>query len=495
LKPGVKKFLLWSGSILGILFVSYQCTIFWYVSAANRAHREHLNFLESAGESLLIEDHRPSLIPDDSENFAQEETISRLIDEARSSGDDWESPIREEDIPGYDKLLRPAQRPVRYTEEKNPIRSFPKSQSKEEVVKTILAYCESHDDILNALAKAARRPACNLRVAYEEGYSFSVSELDFFTKSCLVIYNQGIANQIAGNYGEAEKNLITLLKTGSHLRQEPTLIYQLVSSMYLKNGVDALRIGIRNQIWTESQLERFNRELADINLAERALKSLRMESAVFTLTMTNLIEEVKSGKDQPEYPFLKNFRKANPVLEAWQKDNIRKFSEILQSGCLSDSEGNPLYSEFSDNTEDTRAEELFESPFPVKLRYLVALTAMPAYNGLLLRLKRDQFHADCARIAIAVERYRLKYGNLPESLKDSSLAPFLHNKKLDDPYSEKTLNFERLSDSNYLIYSVGPNGIDESGKHHRDRDKGDWVWTMQLPDNFDRDSYFKKSDQ
>jgi hypothetical protein len=77
----------------------------------------------------------------------------------------------------------------------------------------------------------------------------------------------------------------------------------------------------------------------------------------------------------------------------------------------------------------------------------------------------EAFHASqaqyrCALTALALERYRLARGEWPKALAD--LVPAHLGKVPTDPYDGKPLRFRRLADG-VLVYSVGPDGVDNGG--------------------------------
>lgn len=88
--------------------------------------------------------------------------------------------------------------------------------------------------------------------------------------------------------------------------------------------------------------------------------------------------------------------------------------------------------------------------------------------------------------AIALKRFQLKHGNLPEKL--SELTPdFLTSVPLD-PVDGKPLRYRRNADGTYLLYSVGENGTDNGGNptvpagisssvmYWQNSHALDWVW-------------------
>ena len=63
--------------------------------------------------------------------------------------------------------------------------------------------------------------------------------------------------------------------------------------------------------------------------------------------------------------------------------------------------------------------------------------------------------------AIALKRFQLKHGKLPEKL--SELVPEFLPAAPTDPVDGNPLRYRLVSDGTFLLYSVGENGTDEGG--------------------------------
>ena len=92
-----------------------------------------------------------------------------------------------------------------------------------------------------------------------------------------------------------------------------------------------------------------------------------------------------------------------------------------------------------------------------------------------------QSSVDMARVAIALERYRLAQGEYPESL--VALSPHYLNPVPHDVIGGKPLHYCVTGDGRFLLYSIGWNEKDDGGviarfdAHSRQRtDHGDWLW-------------------
>ena len=89
---------------------------------------------------------------------------------------------------------------------------------------------------------------------------------------------------------------------------------------------------------------------------------------------------------------------------------------------------------------------------------------------------------DLARVAIALERYRLARGEYPESL--DVLTPQFMKQIPHDIINGQPLHYRRTADGQFVLYSVGWNETDDGGvvvlnkgsSSRVDINQGDWVW-------------------
>lgn len=78
------------------------------------------------------------------------------------------------------------------------------------------------------------------------------------------------------------------------------------------------------------------------------------------------------------------------------------------------------------------------------------------------------------RTGVALERHRLKHGTYPELLEE--LLPEFLPELPGDPYDRTPLRYRRQNDGSPLLWSIGPNGVDDGGQSHQNQQKGDRVW-------------------
>jgi hypothetical protein len=114
-----------------------------------------------------------------------------------------------------------------------------------------------------------------------------------------------------------------------------------------------------------------------------------------------------------------------------------------------------------------------------------ALNTMSVLSLSAKKIAQLQCQIDLARVAIALERYRLAHGNYPETI--DVLAPKFISEIPHDVINGQPLHYRRTEGGRFVLYSVGWNEMDDGGQvvltksGSVDREKGDWVW--QYPKN------------
>ncbi len=105
---------------------------------------------------------------------------------------------------------------------------------------------------------------------------------------------------------------------------------------------------------------------------------------------------------------------------------------------------------------------------------------LPALTRVAEKSARAQSSVDLARVACALERYRLANGQFPEAL--AALAPKFIDKLPHDVINGQPLKYRRTDDGQFVLYSVGWNETDDGGtlgltkNGNPDPKQGDWVW-------------------
>ena len=108
-------------------------------------------------------------------------------------------------------------------------------------------------------------------------------------------------------------------------------------------------------------------------------------------------------------------------------------------------------------------------------------TVPTTIRSLYLVAQREETVFHIARALLAVERYRVDNGGLPESLEEC-VPDYLPAEFIVDPYNDETLHYLTNDHGGYKVYSVFEDVKDDAGKDRKavqNRLVGDWVFTVQ----------------
>jgi hypothetical protein len=110
--------------------------------------------------------------------------------------------------------------------------------------------------------------------------------------------------------------------------------------------------------------------------------------------------------------------------------------------------------------------------------HLMTKQTAPALTRVAELDLRARAHLELAKTALAIERYRLARGKLPERLEE--LVPQYLQAVPSDPFDGNPIRY-RPTDPGYCLYSVSDDGQDNSGKEKTDVPSGapyDWCFIV-----------------
>ncbi len=113
-----------------------------------------------------------------------------------------------------------------------------------------------------------------------------------------------------------------------------------------------------------------------------------------------------------------------------------------------------------------------------RLNYALFYEVMPVYSTMENVALFTHTRVQCARTAVALERWRLAHGAYPDSL--AALVPGLLPVVPHDVIDGQPLRYRRAEEGGYLLYSIAIDGKDDGGTGPKprtsDKDAPDWVW-------------------
>jgi hypothetical protein len=276
------------------------------------------------------------------------------------------------------------------------------------------------------------------------------------------------------------------LRLVDSIRTEPFLLSHLVRIAMLQLLLQPVYEGLAEHRWSEEQLVELDVELVKLDFLTDYRLSMRGEFTHHDITIEYYHQHPEqlvdhSGDDDNSHvmPF--------PVRIAWRlrliptgwfyQNRLRCARMVVEFYIPLADVNRGAFSPALARRGDAvlSAETKTFSPFNVVERML-----LPGLDNGVKKFACAQASVDLARVAIALERYRLAHGDFPESL--DVLAPQFIAKLPHDVINGQPLHYRRTSDGQFLLYSVGWNETDDGGEVGRIKygapniSEGDWVW-------------------
>ena len=360
---------------------------------------------------------------------------------------------------------------------------FPLAAQHQSAAADVLLALGKFDQSIETLRQASQRPSARAPLAYEKGLDDINSLSPWLTiekRWTRVMQLRTLAELQAGQSQSALDDIKLSTRLADTLRDQPYLISHLVRMAMMSITLpQSIYEGIADQRWNDAQLADLETTLAAVDLlkdfqhagrGERACALASLESWRITrkaeFNLGNGQTSVTSFRLIPSAFFYQN-----ELTIAQRSDQF-----ILP---LADPTHHTISMATYRAGEKTYAEATNHySPYRV-----FAYQTFPAVSSTISKFAFVQVQIDLARVACALERYRLAHGSLPETLE--VLAPGLIPALPCDLINGQPLHYRRTDDGGYVLYSVGWNETDDGGtvavtkKGTVDRDRGDWVW--QLP--------------
>ncbi|MEO6846487.1 MAG: type II secretion system protein GspG, partial [Chthoniobacterales bacterium] len=360
--------------------------------------------------------------------------------------------------------------------------------------KVIISAFEARQDLWNALYKAAEKPDARFPTQYEKNYEAPLPHLSSIMSLSQMLSLRSVAYMEAGDSRAAARDLRLILRLSDSLAREPLLIAALIRFSAVQ--IVSLKIweGIQRHAWSAEQLQDFEKQLALQKPRDWLTFTLRGARGSTNAWISEVINGNKNSKKMLAGNVYGIVTKAYEQKPWWAfKQDIPWWTCLIP--------WDRLYSDMALNAWQVQTYVDFLSAsdgvginvgnIPKELNTNVSWR-YPLLHWGLGSLGNDadawfprkyaliQVSLDMARIACALECYRLANGAYPEKL--DALVPQYIQKLPNDVASGKSYHYRRNASDNFTLWSVGYDGVDDHAtpvvREHKEGDlrKGDWVW-------------------
>lgn len=350
---------------------------------------------------------------------------------------------------------------------------FPVSPNPQTPAQDVLLALSKYEPEIEELRQAARLTFSRFPLNYnaEPPAAILLPHLAPLKGVTRVLAFRSLAELQSGQSDKAFADIKLSLRVVDSIRTEPLIISQLVRAAMLHTTLQPIYEGLAQNKWSDAQLAELEEELAKLDFLADYEFSMRGERAAgisaleFIRKTRNLGYIETPGRLSflmPSAFFYQNELTIARMHQQWMLRMVDVTNQIVSPETVREND-----------MAATNALNHF-SPYNIFARIL-----MPALGKAAKSFARAQSSADLARVAIALERYRLAHNAYPDSL--DALAPQFMEKVPHDIIGGEPLHYRR-TDNSFILYSVGWNARDDGGVTVQkkggapDWDRGDLVW-------------------
>ena len=366
---------------------------------------------------------------------------------------------------------------------------FPVGAEPQKPAADVLLALSRYDAAIERLRTASKLPHARFPLSYDEDNSAMILLPHLASlKSCATTLKlRAVAELQANQTEQALEDIKLMSRLHNAIRAEPVLISHLVCIAMLNIQLQPIWEGLADHKWNEAQLAALDAELEKVDFLASYHFAMQGERAfgcgIVDYLRRNRREFASMGWDFDDLnspiPSHAQTFVAYAIPSGWFEQN--KFSICqIHAGYFSQIINLQTRTYAAPNITD--ADGIYGKRLTSSHPYnWFSRLLLPALQNAAKKFVQGQASTDLARIAIAVERYRLANGQFPESL--DALAPKFLTKLPHDIISGQPLKYRRTENGSFILYSVGWNGTDDGGTvglskdgKNVDKDKGDWVW-------------------
>ena len=344
----------------------------------------------------------------------------------------------------------------------------------------VLKALENFAEPLAQLREASTRPHCHFPVHWEKGVAASLPQWSLLMGAAKINALRLSAHLTLGDNVSACEDFRDGLRLITVTREEPSLIAGLVRVACGVTMENAVWSGLAGHQWTEADLRNIETDLAPLDWLNGYVFAMGSERGC-TNGMLNMVIESKAKlagliRDA-------NIIKSDNALSNEWTYALYPTGWHYRSKVRANRHFDEMLARFEPGQRRWFGERAMPSSpknikdTPTKIRLLFFALAAPGFEECETRFVQAATFTDHARLACALERFRLARGAFPQAL--SELTPdFLTSLPVEivngEPY-----RYRRTEDGSFVLHSVGIDLRDDGGvtdPKARASKQADWVW-------------------
>lgn len=339
---------------------------------------------------------------------------------------------------------------------------------------------------LDELVQASKRPSCRMpfRYQYPEISEDPVVPLLGFRAASRMLRLRACARLGSGDVNGALDDTLAGLRLARQFQGDPALMSNLLTQAMSGIAMQPVWEGLSTHAWTEPQIAQLQDELSRVDLAASFRRAIQSERVFEALggedeARKSAWQESKDsawsidGSGELRTDGLKAIRLWLLIPKGWRYQSMRQVDGFYAEGFLPalDPKAHAIHLGAL-----WRAASKNENAFFNRVNGVNS----GAFVYQAVRVAFHQNAIDEARIACALERYRLAHASYPATL--DALVPAYLDQVPADVLEGGSLHYRLESPTVFRLYSVGPDAQDNGGQVATgkegglDIEHGDWAW-------------------
>jgi hypothetical protein len=332
--------------------------------------------------------------------------------------------------------------------------------------KLLSGYVEMNSDALDKMREAIKLPESRYPLDYTPGPDTLLPHLGKLKKLAVIVRYKSFLESDSGDTTNAVFDIENLCGMSQTLDQEPDMIAQLVRIALIAIAENSLEHNFNISSLNESELAGLAFALSQTektNLMRKALiGELAINVPIFQLARSrpkSAVELVEGAQQVGGFSthaldfWLIREPRFFRAIGFWDRDFIF-YLDTLETNIALDNFPPPRSLASADNFK--KADETVE-----RKNYYLSKMLLAALSNAITKEASSLAYLRTSIVAIAVERFRVAHGQLPENLNE--VVPQFLSAVPTDPFDGQPLRYHRLA-KGYVIYSIGSDGHDDGGR-------------------------------
>jgi hypothetical protein len=330
-------------------------------------------------------------------------------------------------------------------------------------------------DVLARIHEATAKPAYNAHLNYEKGLGTILQSPSRFLNPARFLVGEARLAVLRGQTDEACTEVWNLTLLADHSGHEPIVVSQLFRFAIWRMALDEIEKLAGSGSMPIAWNQRFAERLERLDLTGPLAQSLDGERVAFgqivfgqLLARKEQLGKIVSNMDVHLFSLMGV--KAWLNLESYRIPGVLRLEEAEYIDLMRETRS--LIADTSRGYRETD-QQLKTMASAVSPNRLMLKVLSGTIGGINTKLWEMRARINCAKVGLALERFRQAKGDYPATL--AALVPDYLPKVPPDIFTNQPLIY-RTEPGGAVVYSVGPNLRDDGGGFDKATDKDDQGW-------------------